>query len=122
MRKYIRNLLIGALTLLIAGGSYLGLKETKNRKFTVRGELLSDRIQNLESFGEFYRVYIKTDNGKIVTYPILASTKEIKNLNEKLVSKEESGGQGDLVAINPNTGILSLDEVVLTPEHIKKID
>ena len=91
-----------------------------NDLFSVRGELLEDYVYDT-GFGEMYRIVLETDKG-VVEYPVLAERDELHALNMKYVSRDEvEGRRGDTLLVNPNSHIFSLDEVVLTPKHVKRM-
>jgi len=89
----------------------------------IQGELLYDGSQETP-MGPFYRIVVAPfdDPYKTVSFPVLASPEEIRSLDNIYLSRSESDSMGDFVELDLNTGILSLDELVLTSGHIKKID
>lgn len=89
--------------------------------YTIRGELVRDYVQDLGSWGKLYRMEIE-HNGELLRVPVIASEEKIRELERDLVSREERGTQGDIVGLNPNTHVTSLDEAIYTPRHVKKIE
>lgn len=117
-RRYIRTgLTIGTIGLLAWTGYTLFDKPQKD-PFTIHGELI-DAYKQETNMGDLYRIVVDTDKGR-VTYPIIASPDEMKVLDEMFTTSTESGAKGDRIAVNPTSYIFSLDEVILTPENIKK--
>ena len=107
------------VTLALMGLSLIGC-QSDNKKYPVQGELIEDYIQNQEGGWRFYRVIVKTNNG-IVTYPIIGDSVELTKLEQNFQSRKETGTKGDMVGINPVTNVFSLDEIILTPNKIKKL-
>jgi hypothetical protein len=108
------------LTTLALIGLTLSGCQNDNRKYPVQGELMEDYIQDQGRGWKFYRVIVKTNNG-MVTYPFIGDLEELKRLEQNFQSRKETGTKGDMVGINPVTNVFSLDEIVLTPNKIKKL-
>ncbi len=120
MNKKLKNLILGtAMATTIVGGAYLAKNRTSN-PFIVQGELVRDYVQNVPNFGEVYRIAIENEEG-VFTYPILATSDEARILDDQFVSREETGARGDIVRVNTNTNVFSLDEIVLLSSNIRKI-
>ena len=84
----------------------------------IKGELVRDFLYDTP-MGTFYRVNVQTSDGNMA-YPILALPEELNSLNQKYTSREESGTEGDLIAINlKGSMIMSLDEKILIPSDIR---
>ena len=103
----------------LIGFSLIGC-QSDNKKYPVQGELMKDYIQDQGNGWKFYRVFVRTNNGT-VTYPFIGDSVELAKLEREFQSREETGTRGEMVGINPNTKVFSLDEIVLTPDKIKKL-
>ena len=108
----------------VLGAAYIGGSVLVNRnlaKYSVRGELLDDKIQST-AIGLFYRVNMQTEDG-IVSYPILASEEGLSQLEAEFNGRYEGEGRerGNVLAINQVSNVISLDEVVLLPKNIRKL-
>ncbi len=116
-------LILGTLTL--AGASLLSGCGNDDEKYSLQGELVEDYVQNEGNGWNFYRIFVKTDSG-IVTYPIIGDSLELVNLERQFKSREEAIlegiNRGDMIGINPKSNIFSLQETILTPDDIKKLE
>jgi len=92
----------------------------KTRLPVLQGELLRDYIQNEGTNNELYRINFHTTQGA-GTFPVLGTPRELRALEGKFISREESGLQGDILSIDPNSNVFSLDEIILLPKHIKLV-
>ena len=107
------------LSLALAGAVGLASVGCKD-KFTLKGELIKDYVHKMQPEGNVYRIVVQNSEG-IVTYPVIGDSAELARLERYFVSREDNGVKGDSIAINPESVIFSLDEVILLPENIKKI-
>ncbi len=74
-------------------------KKSQDKQYdTIQGELIDDYIEKTVQ-GEYYRIIIKTKEGQ-VTYPVVGTKDELRNLEKRLISRNDlSIRHGDEIAI-----------------------
>lgn len=120
IRKFYQNFVRPTIKLgAVALGLFACTNDDKN--FPIQGELIRDGVYSVGPY-DFYGVIINLDGRGMATYPILGSIEELRELDERFTSREESGTKGDRIGINPKTNIFSLDGIVLPARNLKKLD
>ena len=121
MNRRLKRVILG--TALVGLATVAGIYFTRDHSKKgerIMGEVTRDFIQETP-MGRLYRIFVETDNEE-VTYPVLASPQELVSLVDNYMSREDTGKRGDIIAINPKSIIISLDERVLLPSDITVIE
>ena len=110
---------LGLLGIGVATGRYVfpDISSSENR---IRGELVSDYVYDTP-IGKFYRIELNTPYGRL-SYPVLCDDEELIFLPDNYTSREDNSAGGDILSIDPDTNVFSLDESILLPKNIKRVE
>lgn len=83
-----------------------------SKNYPIQGYIVADTTQHIGNY-HFYRPWVNIAGGQ-VNYAILGDSTTVEEL-------DRTYNVGDFVGIDPNTNIISLNEVILLPQNIEKI-